>query len=58
MALYSGDIERGDVLNRNGMRDPNFRVWWYLDLLEPCRLWVQNAQNLVSRPAVRVVSFN
>jgi len=46
MAVYSRDMERGDVLNKNGMRDPNFKVWWNLDLLESCKLWAQNDQNL------------
>lgn len=32
MSSYSRGLERGGVLNRNGMRDPN-----YLHLLESCQ---------------------
>lgn len=58
MALNSRGMERGDVFNRNVMRDPNFRVWCYLGLLESCKLGAQNTQNLVRQPVIRVVSFN
>lgn len=40
---YRHDTERDDVLNKKGIRDPNFRVWWCLDLLEPCKVSAQNA---------------
>lgn len=46
LCTVQGYGERG-CLEQERVTDPNIRVWWYQDLQESCKLWTQNAQNLL-----------